>query len=158
MDNITQFHIDHEYIVKVDGLDTRPGCTARFPAHKFMSIPEINRTYLLYTDPYTIEIFTIRDGEDIVTDVVEAICTNIRLLVIQDIFLVANMLGMSKDLIVTAGDRTLFQMLEIPMTEEEKILETHLCVTFRELLAGDVVSSDIEGYAQVLSCFENGGL
>jgi hypothetical protein len=90
--------------------------------------------------------------------VVDAVVTNIRLLVIQDIFLTANSLGMSKDLIVGDSDKTLFQMLEIPMTDEEKALETQLCVTFRELLAGNVVASDIEGYAQVLSCFENGGL
>jgi len=158
VDAITQFHIEHNYIVKVDPLHTRPGCTAHFPEHRFMQIPDIDRTYILYTDPYCIEIYTVRKKETIITDVVDAVVTNIRLLVIQDIFLAANTLGMSKDLIVGDSDKTLFQMLEIPMTKEEKELETQLCVTFRELLAGNVVTSDIEGYAQVLSCFENGGL
>lgn len=158
MDPITQFHIDHEYIVKVDPLITKPGCTAHFPENRFMQVPVIDRTYILYSDPYCIEIYTVRKSETIITDVVDAVVTNIRLLVIQDIFLAANTLGMSKDLIVSDSEKTLFGMLEIPMTDEEKALETQLCVTFRELLAGNVVTSDIEGYAQVLSCFENGGL
>ena len=158
MDSIIQFHIDHNFIVKVDPLIARAGCTAHFPEHRFMQMPVIDRTYILYTNPYCIEIYTVRKNEKVITDVIEAVVTNIRLLVIQDIFLAANALGMSKDLIISGSDKTLFQMLEIPMTEKEKELETHLCVTFRELLAGNVVTSDIEGYAQVLSCFENGGL
>lgn len=161
MDNVTQFHIDHGYIVKVDNVGKRAGCTAHFPEHRFMQLPAIDRTYLLYNDPCVIEIYTVKhfpEREKILEDVVEAVVTNIRLLVIQDIFLAANTIGMSKDLIVTHSGKTLFEMLKIPMTEEERSLETQLCVTFRELLAGNVTSSDIEGYAQILSCFENGGL
>jgi len=158
VDPVTKFHIDHNFIVKVDPLKTRAGCVAYFPEHIFMQIPVIERTYILYTDPYCIEVYTVRKNEKVITDVVQAVITNIRLLVIQDIFLATNMLGMSKDLIVTGSNKTLFQMLEIPMTDEEKQMETQLCVTFRELLDGNVVTSDIEGYAQVLSCFENGGL
>jgi hypothetical protein len=158
VDPITKFHADHNFIVKVNPLKTRAGCVAYFPEHIFMQIPVIDRTYILYTNPYCIEIYTVSKNEKVITDVVPAVVTNIRLLVIQDIFLAANSLGMSKDLIVTNSNKTLFQMLEIPMTDEEKVLETQLCVTFRELLAGNVVTSDIEGYAQVLSCFENGGL
>jgi hypothetical protein len=126
-----------------------------------MQQPRIDRTYLLYPDPCVIEIYTVKhfpERELVLEDVIEAVVPNIRLLVIQDVFLTTNTMGMSKDLIVTDSGRTLFQMLEISMTEEEKALETQLCVTFRELLAGNVTSSDIEGYAQILSCFENGGL
>jgi len=59
---------------------------------------------------------------------------------------------------VEETEKNLFQMLALPQTQEEKDLETQLCVNFRELLAGSVVASDIEGYEQVLLCFENGGL
>ena len=79
-------------------------------------------------------------------------------MVIQDIFLRANALGIYKNLILTDSNKTLFQMLELPATKKQKELESQLCVAFKELLAGNVVTSEIEGYAQVLSCFENGGL
>lgn len=159
MDTVTRFHIDHGYIVKVEGLDSVPGCSAAFPANVFMNYPSVHKTYMIYTNPYVIELFVKPLDQPIISRVVEATISNIRLLVIQDIFLTAHKLGMSKELIVTESGKTLFQMLEIPMTEKEKKLETQLCVSFRKLLAGDVaILSDVEGYAQVLSCFENGGL
>lgn len=158
MQHIRDFHIKHDYIVKVRGLESRPGCMVSYPANRFGQFPAIQRTYMVFADPCGLEIYTILDGRESQSNVIEAVKCNVRLLVVQDVFLTAHKRGISKELILAEDGKTLFKMLEIPQTEEEKSIETQLCVRFRALLAGDVVSTDIEGYEQVLSCFENGGL
>ena len=157
MTNLKEFHINHDYVVKVNGIKNRAGCIANYPENKFLGKPKTDKTYLLYTDPCSIELY-ITNYEETTSKNIPAFCSNIRLLVIQDIFLYAHSLGLSKELIFTDGSIPLFNMLEIPQTKEQKDVETQLCVRFRELLAGNVVASDIEGYEQVLSCFEKGGL
>ena len=159
MDYIKEFHIQHGYVVKVELLDTQSkyGCKVEFPANTFMKLLPVQKTYLLYDNPYAIELLVNYDDET-TRRTIEVLATNIRLLVIQDIFLTAHKRKISKDLIIVSGSKTLFDMLEIPQTEAERKLETELCLQFRELLAGNVAASDIEGYEQVLSCFENGGL
>lgn len=157
MPNLKEFHISHEYVVRIKALENRSGCIANYPANKLMGELKTNKTYLVYSDPCSIDLHIVSDKESTLKNI-PALNSNIRLLIVQDIFLHAHRLGISKELIFTEGSVPLFKMLEIPQTKEQQEVETQLCVRFRELLAGNVVASDIEGYEQVLSCFENGGL
>lgn len=158
MDDIQQLHIDHGYYISVKPLSGSFGCVINFPPNRLKKIPLTHRTYILCPESYGIEIYTAIDGH-IHSNMVQATSSNIRLLVLQDIMLTAFDRHISKELIVVEDtEKNLFQMLEIPQTKKEKELETQLCVNFRELLAGNVVASDLEGYEQVFLCFENGGL
>jgi hypothetical protein len=154
---IKDFHIRNNYIVKITDLDDHAGCSVIYPQNVFNNTPLLQKTYFVFSDPCVIEIFECTESNT-VSRTIDAVRTNIRLLVIQDIFLTTYTRGISKDLILIEGSKTLFDMLEIPQTEEERKLETQLFGQFRELLVGNVVTSDIDGYNQVLLCFENGGL
>ena len=159
MEHIKQFHKQHGYYVRVAPIAGLNGCTVRFPNNTVLKTPTFDKTYILYDHPYSIELFVIIDKKKVVNKTIDVTSSNIRLLVLQDIFLQTHKLNMSKDLIVVEeSNSNLFDMLEVSQTKEEKKVEAQLCVKFRELLAGNVVTSDIEGYEQVLSCFESGGL
>ena len=158
MDHIKEFHIKHGCYINIKPLEGDIGCEVHFPSNRFDNIPYVVKKYILSADPYMIELYTKVSDKDPVYKDIYVVGSNIRLLVLQDIFITANNLGISKDLIVVEGGGKLFDLLKLPQTREERELETQLCVRFRELLAGNVAASDIEGYEQVLFCFENGGL
>jgi hypothetical protein len=144
--------------VKVDSVGNAIGCKAAYPPNRFMQLPSMCKTYLLDVPHVSIEIYIVENEEKVSSKVIKASKFNMRLLIIQDVFLTAHARNISKELIMTQEEKTLFQMLKYDLTEEEAKKEEELCLTFRRLLAGEVVSSDIEGYEQILSCFENGGL
>ena len=159
MNELIKFHILNNFYVRIQPIPHSIGCIVNFPANRFTKTLAIDKIYMLNNDPYSIDLYVLENNKSILTKNVPANNSNIRLLIVQDIILNTFRLGMSKDLVVVEeSDKNLFGMLEMPQTREEKELETRLCVNFRELLAGNVVTSDIEGYEQVLLCFESGGL
>lgn len=159
MKNIQDFHKKHNYIVTITSLERTPGCYVTYPSNLLLKMPFTERTYILSYDPCVIELFIKEGGDDIISRRIEADAGNIRLLVMQDVFLQANKRNMSKDLIINNESKNLFELLELPeQTPEEKERETQLYIKFRKLLDGDVTMSEIEGYDQLLSYFESGGL
>ena len=159
MNDIVKFHIKHGYYVKVEALPNLMGCSAIFPANVLYERDVIEKTYVLNIDPVSIDIYTLEWGKPIVSKNVLAYKTNIRLLVLQDLMLYAYSMGLSKDLIVIQDGKTLFELLALDNTKEELTLETELCKSFRKMLAGDIdATSNVEGYQQVLTCFEERGL
>lgn len=165
MNKVIQFHIDSGYYVKVKPLPKMAGCFAVFPENKFTAQTEANRTYIINTEPSHIEMFHLDYGKDIISKKIHIDKIAIRLLILEDILLQTLARKISKSLILVENsyDTNVFNILDIPMDEEELELEKELCLKFRELLAGkvwhDVANSKfVECYRVVLECFENGGL
>lgn len=154
--DILKFHVQHNYYVQVLPIKNTPGCIVTFPNNILLNKKSVVKTYVLYSNPYVIELYT-KIGDDIQTKIIEASSINIRLLVCIDIFLKTNELKMSKKLIaLEQTNKTLFDILEVKQNSKEKKLETQLCFKFREMLEGNVPSSEIDSL--VVQCFENGGL
>jgi len=154
--NIRDFHVQNNYYVQVIPIKNTSGCIVTFPNNVLLGQESIVKTYVLYSNPYVIELYT-KKQDDIQTKIIDTNSLNIRLLVLTDIFLHANRLRMSKELIVLEQTKkTLFDILEVEQTSEEKQLETKLCFKFREVLDGNVPTGEIDG--QIVQCFENGGL
>ena len=160
MNALQQFHIKNRYYVQVKHLPKTPGCFVKFPNNLFINQKKIEKTYILDKDSCIIEMFTLVDGEKIVSKEITATKSNIRLLVLEDIALYTLSLGLSKNLIVTEGDKTLFDMLTVNRSRKDAENELKLCYQFRNLLLGipNHNITDVEGYSQIVKCFENGGL
>lgn len=158
MHTIQQFHINHDYVVVTSGIKNECGCVVRYPKNIFKNLVPMQTTYLIDPPNATLSVY-ISDYDSIIeTKNIQASRINIRLLVIQDVFLTSYKRDIYKDLIMASDNQTLFQMLAFEQTEEEKLLEAQLCDIFRDMLDGNVPSSNIEGYAQLVSYFESGGL
>jgi hypothetical protein len=129
-----------------------------FPANKFDNIPSLCRTYIFDLETNKIELYIINGSEKIIHKTIQACKNNIRLLILQDIFLKTASLGLSKELIILKNTDHLFKILIVPQTPDEKHQEQLLCQAFLDLLAGNIViNSNIEGYQQLVSCLETGG-
>lgn len=153
--NIIEFHKKNNYYVSVDPLYEMYGCVTTFPENIFNNREKLVKTYILCNRTYQIEYY-VNWGKLVKSENIQAHSNNIRLLVAQDILLTTLRLKISKYLIIPK-EKTIFEILLIPQTEEQKKTEAKLCKEFSRILAGEVSSSNVEGYDQLLSYFERGG-
>lgn len=157
MQELLQFHIDHNYYINIQAVPNTIGCIVNFPPNLFLHKPEIKRLYLINEDLAYIDIYHTEHNKTISKNIkIEKF--GIRLLILEDVSLITVKMGMSTKLILG----NLFTILKINMTKEELELEKNLCIKFRELLIGKenvcVIEELNNCYRKVLECFENGGL
>lgn len=150
--DIVNFHVKHNYYVSIEPIKNFCGCSVIFPKNKLMNIPELNKTYILYSTNYTIEYYVQLK----LKDTIQAHNNNIKLLVVQDILLTTLRRNMSRHLLLSKEKR-LFELLEFEQTKTQKAEEAKLCKEFSNILSGQATGSNIEGYDQLLSYFEKGG-
>jgi len=165
VNNIIQFHIDHNYYVNVKSLPKMAGCCVEFPANHFEKRPKNTVTYLIETNPFRIEIYEVEDGTNLNVRKVDATQSSARVLVLEDILLRTLSRKLAQCLIIVDGTegKNVFDALSFTMGTRELELEKELLYKFRELILGKVDNEVedpelAEGYRLVLNCFENGGL
>lgn len=154
--NIRDFHINHGYYIQIKPLPHTVGFASIFPPNKVLGINLLERTYILNSNNYTIELYVKEQNRKIISKEIQATKSNIRLLVLQDLFLYTYSVDISEDLIVT--DTSLWDLLYFDKPKHEVKQELKLYKNFKKTLRGDVVTENIDGFDQLLFCLENGGL
>ena len=160
MSKIIDFHIKNGYYVKIKSLDPLNGCLVEFPRNIFRNINQINQTYVLNINPYSIDLCISDENKKVLAkNNVNATCHNIRMLVIEDIVLTAWKKGFPQKLIVTEKNKKILDLLKIEQSNEERRIEIELYEIVKKLLSGESIDdSKIEGCDQVIKVFEKGGL
>ena len=163
MNQLVQFHIDHNYYIKIRPLPKINGCIAIFPHNLFIPKPIIKRTYIINENPICVDVYNTEHNKT-TSKKIDTEKFGIRLLVLEDVLLRTIGMGMSTKLIIVENTEKgdIFSLLKLDMTTEELELERDLCIEFRKLLTGkekcEVKDRLSDCYERVLECFENGGL
>ena len=154
--DIIKFHVENNYYVSVEPFEKFYGCVATFPANKINCLAGLTKTYMFCEKSYTIDYYAKFNKSIVKKELIQATSSNIKLLVIQDIFLTTLRLNISKKLIIS-NNKNIFKLLTLPQTEKDRKKERKLCTEFMKILSGKMPDSNVEGYDQLLYYFEKGG-
>ena len=165
INELKKFHIDNNYYVNIKPLDKMLGCYVFFPENVLQNKKSVTRTYIISEDYQEIEVFhTENDKTTSKTTTTKRF--NTRLLILEDILLRSISRNISKDLVLIDGGKiqsNIFEIVGVKLSQEDLKLEKELCEFFLVLLDGKAVENIedpvlLNGYEQVLECFEKGGL
>lgn len=159
MKNIINFHVKNGCYVEIKSLQKINGCFVNFPKNILYNIDPVSKTYIVDEYGWNIELYITKFRRNIASKKIPTLQSNIRLLILQDIILYTFSLGLSKDLIVIENNKKLFDIIKLNVEKEELEKERKLCHNLKQMLLGERAPyNNLEGFSQVLECFENGGL